>query len=58
MGHCLSMLVPWWNWNPKVSLEDKDQAICAVENVVVYKDKEEAEVRKLRAQWKQKKQAS
>jgi hypothetical protein len=40
--------------DPAMSLEEKDAALCKAEKVIVYKDKEEVELRKLRAQWKKK----
>jgi tetratricopeptide (TPR) repeat protein len=42
--------------NRKCSLSEQDEALCAAENVIIYKDKEEVELKKLRAQWKKRKQ--
>jgi hypothetical protein len=43
--------------DPDLTMEEKDQALEKAENVIMYKDAEEGELRKLRAQW-QKKQAA
>jgi hypothetical protein len=42
--------------DPSLTLEEKDVALKKAENVIVYKDAEEADLRKLRAQWNKKKQ--
>jgi hypothetical protein len=42
--------------DPATSSEDADTYLKAAEKVVVYKDKEEPEIRKLRAQWKRRKE--
>jgi hypothetical protein len=44
--------------DPAMSLEEKDAAFCKAKKVIVYKDKEEVELRKLRAQWNKKKVAA
>ena len=41
--------------DPSVAQAEADEAIARAEKVVVYKDKEEAEINKLRAQWKRRK---
>ena len=42
----------------KCSLGEQDDALCAAENVIIYKDKEEVELKKLRVQWKKRKQTA
>ena len=41
--------------DPELSLQEKDDALIKAENIIVYKDKEEPELKKLRLQWKKKK---
>lgn len=40
--------------DPDISMEEKDQALAKAEKVICYKDPEETELKKLRAQWKKK----
>ena len=44
--------------DPQLSLTEKDAALQRAEKYIVYKDNEEAELRKLRAQWKKKQVAT
>jgi len=43
--------------DPEVSMEEKDEALKRAERVIVYKDKEDSDLRKLRAQWKKMRQS-
>ena len=43
--------------DPNKTLDEKDEALKKAENVIVYKDKEEVELKKLRSLWKKQKNA-